>query len=495
MVFFITAFLIAGLATHNALATPIPPPDCAFDTPNTCTVGTYPHHGIPGDPLPPRDASPCPLDADCGPIVVDPTPASTPSASATTCTPHRGIVPIGSECFESGPHAGQCISFECLDHPNTCGCPDAPPPAARKEKRTVDPALTSTSTEAPPSPTCTKPHGAIPIGEECFTTGPHAGQCISFECLDHPNTCGCPDAPPPAARKEKRTVDPAPTSTSTEALPSPTVCTVYNGPVAIGCVDITSGPEAGQCVEFLCLEHPNVCGCPEAPPPAPTQEKRSVDASFNCGLAGGCNPITVDPIVTTSTSTSSASLPSVTTCVVRPGGPIGSQCFTSGPHKGQCISFLCLDFPDTCGCPSGEVGKRSESTPSRSQPGHVCTPEEVTSGQCSIAIPRRAELPTPIGTVCELDGSGCVCLDCEKEKRGESEAIGSVCFANGTCTTIECLIDPNSSPTCGAQKEKRTEQSDPIGEVCDDNGMCTAIRCLDNPDAPGCATEKEKRSE
>lgn len=163
-----------------------------------------PHGAIPGSPLPPRDALPCPLGGDCGPIVVNSTPTSTSSASAATCTDHHGIVPIGSECFESGPHAGQCISFECLEFPDTCGCPGAPPPSARKEKRTVDPAPTSTSTVSSPTPTCTVHHGPIPIGEVCFTSGPQAGQCVSIECLDSPNTCGCPGAPPPASTQKKR---------------------------------------------------------------------------------------------------------------------------------------------------------------------------------------------------------------------------------------------------------------------------------------------------
>ena len=181
-----------------------------------------PHGAIPGDPLPPRDASPCPLGGDCGPIVVDPTTTSTSSASlpsATTCTHHRGPVPIGTECFESGPHAGQCISFECLEFPNTCGCPGAPP--------------------------------------------------------------------------------------------------------------------------------------------EPAQLKRSA-ASSDCGLDEGCGPTTGDPVISTPTSASSASLPSATTCVVRDAGPIGFECFTSGPHEGQCITILCLEHPDTCGCPGIDVGKRSE---------------------------------------------------------------------------------------------------------------------------------------
>ena len=79
------------------------------------TVDITPHAAFPGNLLPPRDASPCPLDEDCGPIVVGPTPTTTSSISipsATTCTAHHGPVPIGTECFESGPHAGQCITFE-----------------------------------------------------------------------------------------------------------------------------------------------------------------------------------------------------------------------------------------------------------------------------------------------------------------------------------------------------------------------------------------------
>lgn len=227
------------------------------------------HHGaIPGNSLPPRDASPCALGGDCGPIVVDPTSTSISSAPAATCT-EGGSAAIGFVCFESGPHAGQCITIACLDRPNTCGCPDAPPPAAaRKEKRTADPAPTSTSTVTSPSPTCTDHHGPIPIGEECFTSGPLAGQCVSIACRESPNTCGCPGAPPPAARKDKR-------ATSTAPPPSPTVCTEPKGAIPIGEECFTSGPHVGQCISFECLEHPNNCGCPGAPPPASTQEKRS----------------------------------------------------------------------------------------------------------------------------------------------------------------------------------------------------------------------------
>lgn len=188
-------------------ATPIPPPDCALATPSTCTmpVDTLGHGALPGNILPPRDISPCPLGGDCGPIVVTPTPTSTSSASAATCTDHHGPIPIGEECFTSGPHAGQCITFECLDFPDACGCPGAPPPpVAKMAKRTVDPAPTSTSTVTSAASTCTVHHGVIPIGEVCFTSGPQAGQCISIECRDNPNTCGCPGAPPPAPTPEKR---------------------------------------------------------------------------------------------------------------------------------------------------------------------------------------------------------------------------------------------------------------------------------------------------
>ena len=93
--------------------------------------------------------------------------------------------------------------------------------------------------------------------------------------------------------------------------------------------------------------------------PEPAQLKRSA-ASSECGLDERCGPITVDPVISTPTSTSTASLSSATTCVVRDAGPIGFECFTSGPHKGQCITILCLEHPDTCGCPGTDVGKRSE---------------------------------------------------------------------------------------------------------------------------------------
>lgn len=98
-------------------------------------------------------------------------------------------------------------------------------------------------------------------------------------------------------------------------------------------------------------------------------------------------------------------------------------------------------------------------------------------------------------TYCELDGSGppgCVCLNCEKEKRSESELIGEVCYENGTCTTLECLADPTSSPTCLPQSEKRSE-AEPIS-VCFENGTCTTFECLNYPDSPTCLTQKEKRT-
>ncbi|CAF9914027.1 MAG: hypothetical protein ALECFALPRED_009211 [Alectoria fallacina] len=303
MVFSLAAFFIAGLAAHNVFASPVPPPDCA---PNTCPVDIAPHGAIPGNPLPPRDASPCPLEGDCGPLTVGPIILSP----------------------------------------------------------------TSTSTVSPPSPTCTVHDGPVPIGEECFTSGPHAGQCISFECLESPNTCGCPGAPPPA----------------------------------------------------------------------PTKEKRSLATSSDCELAI-CTPITMDPdpiiLVTTSTSAVTPVTPPSPTCTDHHGAiPIGEECFSSGPHAGQCISILCLEHPDTCGCSGTDVGKRRES-----------------------------------------------------------EAIGTVCFENGTCTTLECLADPDS-PTCLPQKEKRSEALPvPIGSICFENGTCTTFECLDHPESPGCATEKEKRRE
>lgn len=84
------------------------------------------------------------------------------------------------------------------------------------------------------------------------------------------------------------------------------------------------------------------------------------------------------------------------------------------------------------------------------------TDGETRRGKCSQAIPPRAVLPTPIGTICELDDSGCVCLGCDKAKRSQSEELGKVCFENGTCTTCECLNYPNS-PGCATEKEKRSE--------------------------------------
>ena len=218
----------------------------------------YPHGVIPGNSLPPRDPSPCPLDEDCGAIVVDLLSTSTSSASlpaATTCTTPTGAIPIGFECFDSGPHAGQCISIECLEHPNNCGCPGAPPPEARKEKRSVAaplnyalkdgcnpittipviPSSTSTSTVTSPSPICTNFHGPVPIGTECFISGPRTGECITFECLERPDTCGCPGAPPPAAGKEKRVI-----------LPEP-----------IGSICFQNG----TCITFECLDFPDSPGC------------------------------------------------------------------------------------------------------------------------------------------------------------------------------------------------------------------------------------------
>ncbi|KAF6219739.1 hypothetical protein HO133_003564 [Letharia lupina] len=221
-----------------------------------------------------------------------------------------------------------------------------------------------------------------------------------------------------------------------------------------------------------------------------------------CPLDEDCGPIVVGP---TPTTTSSISVPSATTCTVHHGPvPIGTECFESGPHAGQCITFECLELPNACGCPNASPPaaskeKRNEAASSDcdnfiGEPTPVCTDEDPRRGQCSQTTPRRTVLPTLVKTSCELDGSGCVCLDCEEEKHNESEDIGEVCFVNGTCApTIECLEFPDSS-TCLTPKEKRSEAL-PIGFICFENGTCTTFECLDHPDSPGCATEKEKRSE
>ena len=152
----------------DGLATPLPPPDCELQVPSTCTV--YAHGGIPDNPLPPRDPSPCPLDEDCSPIVVDSISTSTSSASlpaATACTTPTGPYPIGYTYFESGAHAGQCISFECQQYPNNCGCPGAPPPAAGKEKRVI---LSEPIGSGGPGPVCLEP-----VCESC----PFLTECIN----------------------------------------------------------------------------------------------------------------------------------------------------------------------------------------------------------------------------------------------------------------------------------------------------------------------------
>ena len=107
----------------------------------------------------------------------------------------------------------------------------------------------------------------------------------------------------------------------------------------------------GQCISFECQQHPSNCGCPGTPPPVATKENRSVAAPLNCMLEGGCNPITTDPIIQSSTSTSTVTPPAPTCTIFQGPIPIGTICFISGPRTGECISIECLDRPDACGCP------------------------------------------------------------------------------------------------------------------------------------------------
>lgn len=151
-----------------------------------------------------------------------------------------------------------------------------------------------------------------------------------------------------------------PTSKSSASSPSATTCTIYLGAVHLDTECFESRPHAGQRASFECPRYPNICRCPDAPPAALAQEKCGEGTLTDCGVDGNCSPITVDPSILAPNSTSSASITSAITCVVRDGSPIGSECSTSGPHEGQRITTSRLEHSNTCNLSRIDLGKRSE---------------------------------------------------------------------------------------------------------------------------------------
>ena len=118
---------------------------------------------VPANSLSTRIVLPCPLGEDCGPFPVEPIPPQKRSTPSVDCALAEGCGPI-------------------VVPPNT------PPSGSESTVSLRSPAV------------CTEWVGPLPIGDECFTSGPYAGQCIPFYCLQRPDTCGCPGSPPPAAQ-------------------------------------------------------------------------------------------------------------------------------------------------------------------------------------------------------------------------------------------------------------------------------------------------------
>ena len=162
-----------------------------------------PAPGVPANSLSRRVILPCP-EEDCGPFPVQPIPPPSPAAELSDsrdAVPENSLqardallCPLGEGCGPIVVYPPQKRSAPSVDCALVEGCgpivvpPNSPPSGSESTVSLRSPAV------------CTEWVGPLPIGSECFTSGPYAGQCIPFYCLQRPDTCGCPGAPPPAAQ-------------------------------------------------------------------------------------------------------------------------------------------------------------------------------------------------------------------------------------------------------------------------------------------------------
>ena len=215
------------------------------------------------------------LTCNLADVFATPLPQTESLASRSTCIVPTGPIPIGTECFKSGPHAGQCITFECLIHPNACGCPGAPPEHELQERsvpESVDCRLGGGCGPIVVPPTIPEQQKrSVPLSVDCPLgvgcgpivvppTIPEQQERSVPLSVDCPLGKGCgPIVVPP--------IEPVAASMSKRSLLSTRACTKLTGPIPIGEQCFTNGPHAGQCIPFYCLQRPDTCGCPGAPPP------------------------------------------------------------------------------------------------------------------------------------------------------------------------------------------------------------------------------------